>query len=396
MKTIQRYLKMMLVLVAMLMGIQAKAEKQPYVVYSIENKTLTFYYDENMSSNGGIPIDEDYNDLPSWSLNLGTTKVVFDSSFAGYQPTTTRSWFSTNFSSLKEVVGFKYLDTSEVTDMMNMFQGCSSLEELDLSSLKTGNVKRMVGMFWNCTSLKKLNVSKFDTRNVTEMTEMFTNCSQLEELDVSGFNTGNVYSIQEMFSNCANLKRLDLRNFDTSNVNNMCSMFAGCTLLESIDMSKFNTSSLENMDGMFNGCQSLTSLDLSSFDTQNVTNMDHLFFNCNSLETIYAGNKWDTSNVNQTISRDLFSGCYSLVGGKGTAHEWYYDDQIGFARIDGGTEAPGYFTAALQPSISTSINGLKDSVKGQREGWFTIDGQKISGKPTKKGVYIHNGKTVVR
>ena len=31
-----------------------------------------------------------------------------------------------------------------------------------------------------------------------------------------------------------------------------------------------------------------------------------------------------------------------------------------------------------------------------REGWFTIDGRRLSGKPTKKGVYIHNGKVVIR
>ena len=27
--------------------------------------------------------------------------------------------------------------------------------------------------------------------------------------------------------------------------------------------------------------------------------------------------------------------------------------------------------------------------------WYTIDGQKLSGKPAKKGVYIRNGKAVV-
>ena len=31
------------------------------------------------------------------------------------------------------------------------------------------------------------------------------------------------------------------------------------------------------------------------------------------------------------------------------------------------------------------------------EGWYTIDGRKLDGKPTKKGLYIHGGrKTVVR
>jgi hypothetical protein len=27
--------------------------------------------------------------------------------------------------------------------------------------------------------------------------------------------------------------------------------------------------------------------------------------------------------------------------------------------------------------------------------WFTIDGRQLAGKPTAKGVYLHNGKTIV-
>ena len=49
-----------------------------------------------------------------------------------------------------------------------------------------------------------------------------------------------------------------------------------------------------------------------------------------------------------------------------------------------------------ESSITTGIeNGQRNSVKGQRDEWFTLDGQKLSGKPTKKGIYIHNGKAVV-
>ena len=48
-------------------------------------------------------------------------------------------------------------------------------------------------------------------------------------------------------------------------------------------------------------------------------------------------------------------------------------------------------------SITTDIdNGQSDSVKDQKDDWYTIDGQKLSGKPTKKGVYIHHGKAVIK
>ena len=49
-----------------------------------------------------------------------------------------------------------------------------------------------------------------------------------------------------------------------------------------------------------------------------------------------------------------------------------------------------------ESGISTGIeNGQRDAVKVQSDEWFTIDGQKLSGKPTKKGVYIYNGRAVV-
>ena len=30
------------------------------------------------------------------------------------------------------------------------------------------------------------------------------------------------------------------------------------------------------------------------------------------------------------------------------------------------------------------------------KGWYTIDGRKLSSRPTQKGIYIHNGQKVVK
>lgn len=49
-------------------------------------------------------------------------------------------------------------------------------------------------------------------------------------------------------------------------------------------------------------------------------------------------------------------------------------------------------------AISTGIDsGQRSKGIGQRDGWYTIDGRKLSGKPTRKGIYINNSqKTVVQ
>ena len=84
-----------------------------------------------------------------------------------------------------------------------------------------------------------------------------------------------------------------------------------------------------------------TTLDLSSFDTSNVTNMHAMFYNCNNLKTIYASDKFNTNSV--TLSSNMFYNTTNLVGGAGTTHNSSYIDKT-YARIDGGTSSPGYFT----------------------------------------------------
>ena len=53
----------------------------------------------------------------------------------------------------------------------------------------------------------------------------------------------------------------------------------------------------------------------------------------------------------------MFSGCTNLIGGEGTVYDSKHTDYT-YARIDGGTEAPGYFTyKAPQPGMKGDVNG---------------------------------------
>ena len=131
---------------------------------------------------------------------------------------------------------FKDVDTSNVTDMHDMFRFCRALTSLDLSTFDTSNVTNMYDMFYNCSSLTSLDISKFDTSNVTNMCDMFYNCSSLTSLDLSKFDTSKVTDMDYMFSNCSSLTSLDLSTFDTSNVTNMNKMFTGCSALKTIRM----------------------------------------------------------------------------------------------------------------------------------------------------------------
>ena len=108
-----------------------------------------------------------------------------------------------------------------------------------------------------------------------------------------------------------------------------------------IETGDFDTSKVTSMYYMFGYCQSLTSLDVSSFDTSKITSMGYMFGYCQSLTTITASEKFVTDNV--TNSSEMFADCTSLKGGAGTVYDGNHTDKE-YARIDGGTEKPGYFT----------------------------------------------------
>ena len=152
-----------------------------------------------------------------------------------------------------KIEGLENLDTSNVTNMADMFHYCKSLTSLDVSSFDTSKVTYMSYMFYNCSKLTSLDVSKFITSNVTRMDYMFYGCSKLTSLDVSKFNTSKVTSMYRMFKSCSSLTSLDVSSFDTSNVTSMYSMFESCSSLTSLDLSKFDTSKVTDYSNMLSG-----------------------------------------------------------------------------------------------------------------------------------------------
>ena len=187
-------------------------------------------------------------------------------------------------------------DTSEVTNMGEMFYGMSNLTSLNLSNFNTSQVTNMGLMFYGLSSLTSLDLSNFDTSKVTNMSDMFNGMSNLTSLNLSNFNTSQVTNMGLMFYGLSSLTSLDLSNFDTSKVTNMGNMFSSMTSLTSLNLSNFNTSQVTDMSFMFYGMSNPTSLDLSNFDTSKVTNMSFMFYGMRNLTALNLSN-FNTSQV---------------------------------------------------------------------------------------------------
>ncbi|MCW6016623.1 BspA family leucine-rich repeat surface protein [Serratia marcescens] len=201
-------------------------------------------------------------------------------------------------------------DTSKVTDMGFMFNRNRNLETLNVSNWNTSNVTDMQGMFQNTESLTVIDVSSWNTSNVTDMGWMFNGASNLETLNVSNWDTSNVTLMTSMFQNTESLTVIDVSNWDTSSVTLMTSMFQNTESLTVIDVSNWDTSSVTLMRYMFNGVRNLETLNVSNWDTSNVTDMSWMFNGVRNLETLNVSN-WDTSNV--TSMRSMFQNAESLT-----------------------------------------------------------------------------------
>ena len=370
---------------------------EPYVVYTSNNTTLTFYYGTKPNGAYGLNTGIAY---PGWYYDgtyANVTRVVFNSSFAQARPTITNYWFY-KMENLTAITGLNYLNTSEVIRMMYMFNDCKNLTNLNLSSFNTEKVTDIFFMFSGCESLTSLDVSSFNTSNVTDMTAMFANCKKLTSLDLSNFNTSSVTTMKSMFSGCESLSNLNISSFNTSNVVNMWAMFDDCDNLTSFDLSHFDTSKVEEMGSMFSWCDRLSNLNLSSFNTSNVIHMDHMFSGCASLKnldlcsfntskvanmngmfdrstqlkTVKVSSEWSTDRV--VFSDDMFFHCYSLEGGEGTIYDSNHVNKD-YARIDGGPSYPGYLTGEV---YDLWVNGVQ--VTGANKNGVTGPG--ISGSVT--------------
>ena len=317
------------------------------------------------------------------------TKLLNLSSFDTSKVTSMSGMFSD--SQATTIKGLEKFNTSNVTDMCDMFAG-TKVRTLNLSKFDTSKVTNMSGMFAD-TSLTSLNVSNFNTSKVTDMSCMFVG-GKFTILDLSNFDTSNVDNMGGMFID-SQVKTLDLSNFDTSNVTEMWRMFDGAQAtkivlssfntsnvtnmyqmfskshVNNLDLSNFNTSKVTDMNRMFWSTYA-TTIDVSSFDTSKVTDMNSMFYGGDNLETIYASSKFVTTAVSD--SEVMFEGSTSLVGGAGTKYNSSYTDKT-YARIDGGTSNPGYFTDVVdKPSAfsTDSWSTIISSVKANNKRGYKV------------------------
>ncbi|MBP3233976.1 MAG: BspA family leucine-rich repeat surface protein [Eubacterium sp.] len=205
------------------------------------------------------------------------------------------------FSSMVSNDLFGKLETSEVTDMSEMFKDCSALTSLYLTGLNTSSVTGagMQGMFYNCSSAEEIVVTGFDTSNITDMSYMFYNCKKITSLNLRDFYTGNVEHFNSMFEMVTEIDG----DYSPEKSNKLSEIY--------IDNSKFiSCETLSTVNSMFKNCDSLKGIDLSGFTTCNsLTDIGYWFYNCKSMDYIDLSNFQTSSNLKTIYAAFYYLGC---------------------------------------------------------------------------------------
>ncbi|MGM0294566.1 WxL domain-containing protein [Enterococcus sp. AZ062] len=270
--------------------------------FGVEEQTVVYTYEPEQNLWGTVPWSYEEGtetitlyggeagargDAP-WKTYSSVKQIIVEDQVILPSNSTALFWALANLESIDNAGRF---DTSNVTNMYNMFGGTNNIKTLDLSNWDTSKVTDMAFMFNLNSNLETLNVSNWDTSNVTSMRAMFQATESLTVIDASNWDTSSVTLMRYMFSGARNLETLNVSNWDTSNVTDMEAMFQNAESLTAIDVSSWNTSNVTDMGWMFNGARNLETLNVSNWNTTNVSGATSMFSNTTNLSELHLGTK---------------------------------------------------------------------------------------------------------
>ena len=371
---------------------------------------------------------------PGWNaIKDACTKVVFEPSFADVRPKSLYGWFS-GFTKLKEIEGIENLNTSEVKDVGCMFLNCESLETVDVSGFDVSKISSFSQMFAHCSKLTTIYCN--DSWNVGLYT--FYESTKLVGAIKYQSNVFRANPIDGYFTSRTTL----VDNEDNTSMLTARNQYYGDVTIEGRSLVRNNTwntlclpFSLNSFTGTPLEGATVKTLCSSSFDGKTGA----LTLDFEAVTSIEAGKpylvKWENGGDNMTdlvfkgvtisnkvndIKTDAVTFCgvfnpFILKANDktklylGSNNTLYYPSKertvnsfrAYFQLADGITAGDPTGGAlgvkAFVLNLDDEETGLSPipSPKGEGGACYSLDGRRLSGKPTQKGVYIINGRKVV-
>ena len=316
----------------------------------------------------------------------------------------------------------------------------------------------MKQMFQGCSELTQLNLSSWNTAKVTSMTSMFQGCSKLVTIYVgSGWNTDAVTSSSEMFYFCNNIKGSDGTTYNSSKMDKTyarigdggenkgymsdATMKINLNLAEGrrwttwySDAHTYVIDAEEDADAYAaeydarNSCLTLHKIGdgkiipanqgviiVADKDNESVSMTIDDFASVDNMPT----NDLDGCETRESVSAIILrlddvvywdqAGNFYVMG--------MVDGKFGFYKYVNASYMPahkaflyipqttGNSPSAITFAFSEEVTGIKEvhvdegqAARNKVQGddlWYTINGMRLNGKPTAPGMYINSGKKII-
>ena len=354
--------------------------------------------------------------------------------------------------SLKNIT-LSNFNTISVKDMGCMFDGCSVLTALDLSSFNTSNVIEMPSMFYACSNLKTITVGPdWSTQNVTVSSNMFHGCEQIKGSAGTTYNEGYVdktyahvdglggpgyltavsYGITVSgkavtFANKYNVLGNETVYYDDSN-NTLTLNNASLTSINIASSTPKNLRILVWGDCYVKHTASKGDAFITSIASTSIEGNGTLTITSKNGAGINIKRSSTAGLLVKDIDLRVAGKTAGIIGSANTTQTRFYSilvfenanctvkttgsisspsvvainkmDLINCNWISGEFDIINHLVLANpmvvernSVDITTGVEPIENGkLEIENNEWYTIDGQKLSGKPAKKGVYIYNGK----
>jgi surface protein len=406
------------------------------------NETMTLKCSDTAPDGAKI-----YQNTDSWKdvaneVISNIVNVIVDGSCANYDGTALQYLFW-QFPNLTTITGLTNLNTNSVESMRSMFEGCPELTSLDLSSFNTSNVTDMNSMFSGCTKLETIYVSRgWTTDNVsgTNGDNMFKSCSNLRGSQGSTLSTCNGYNVDYAHIDATNYpgylteRNSIIRLSDHIDNSSIVTAFDGLMnakvelIGRTLNKDKWNTLcvpfDISDPAAVFGAGTLVKTLSGYSVSGSTVTIS---FTDANSIEAGKPYIVMPTTNITNPVFNDVtinnimqdviisnaatFKGNYAPVPlSANDTKKLFLANNMLYYPTGSVTVKPfrAYFeltsdvpTASGAPNLvidfgeTTGVGELRTENRRIENSFYDLQGRRLNGKPTQKGIYIHHGKKEV-
>lgn len=380
-----------------------------YAAYDAETHTITFLGDGRRSEHAVIyNVDDFFNETED--KHVEWQKAVFDASFAKLKPQNVAGWFA-ECTSLKEIVGLENLNLSETFIMGFLFNNCSALTVLDLSKLDinrpTYKTSMLAGLNPECVLYVPSGMTVADLEGDDDL-----HCGLVHEsynlvLDTDGdgqydcadlrLKDATDYPIVTPFHAA---KALYQRNFTSGRRATIYLPFAFSTT-QFGKIYDFEGLLAENGGGIrfYPVAGATTTANIPYIIDPNGTQIEAI--NVDVLATCDTEPTGANEMIGVCRRGRVPVGAYSFDATNGLLK--HVAANSGVVNISAfrayfllpEADAAGSKTieAIFEDDTPTAIT-VPDAVDTKAE-WYTVNGQRLPGRPNKKGIYIVNGKKYV-